>query len=240
MKQYIRLPLENAYNVRDLGGYAAADGVTRFGVFLRADDLTALSRRDIDFLIQYGVRTVIDLRSDHEKEAMPDPFAALDDAQYVSIPLMFDDIADVTRVVFDTPGSAMSDFYLHLLSNESHLIRQVLETIAAAEGAVLFHCAGGKDRTGMIAMLLLGLSGVAPADIVANYQVSKTYLNANPLYVKGSQGIAAELLASEPSYITRALQYIEKAGGFLPYLRGASLDSASIEAIRSRFIERTT
>ena len=65
--------------------------------------------------------------------------------------------------------------YRNLIDNFSK-IRQIMEVFAKTEKAILFHCQEGKDRTGIISMILLGLANVARADIIADYEISSAYL----------------------------------------------------------------
>ncbi len=173
MTNYIRLPLKNAYNVRDLGGYPCDGGVTGWRAFIRADGLERLDETDILFLREYGVKTVIDLRSDDELKTAPDPEGLRAFTDYFNIPLIPGAAADITKHVPNTPSGFLSEFYLLIFKNGHGALHTVMEAIAGArEGGILFHCAAGKDRTGIIAALLLGLAGVAQADILSNYEIT--------------------------------------------------------------------
>ena len=86
MDYYRKLPLKGrAVNVRDLGGYAASSGVTRFGRVLRSDDPSGYSPEDVRFLLDYGVRTAVDLRGKRETAACPHPLSGLEGVAYHSI-----------------------------------------------------------------------------------------------------------------------------------------------------------
>lgn len=98
MEPFVRLPLTNAYNVRDLGGYACRDGGrTRWHRLLRGDDLASLDSAEIEFLLGYGLGTVIDLRSQAECERRPSPFAVRTEVDYFCLPLGLDGVDDVGR-----------------------------------------------------------------------------------------------------------------------------------------------
>lgn len=238
MGPVIRLPLKNAYNVRDLGGYACSDGgMTCWRRIIRGDDLPSLDAGDIQFLLDYGVRTVIDLRSPLECEEHPDPFRSISEVHYVYQPLGQDVVDDVNRVVADYPGMALERFYRSILENCGDSLRVIFETIARAqEGAVLFHCKIGKDRTGVVAALLLAAVGVSTEDIIANYMVSFEYLQRSPFFHDALKQYSPELLYS-PAKTMRALMAIieREYGGVETYLGTIHVTGPVLGAIRRRF-----
>lgn len=239
MKNYIRLPLRNAPNVRDIGGYACSGGVTAWHKFLRGDNLERLERDEIDFLKDYGVRLVIDLRSDKECETAPDPFAHEEGVRYVQIPLITDITADISMVAVDGPEQFMNRFYIGVLRDSREGLRRVLSELAAeSEGAALFHCMGGKDRTGLVAMLIMGLAGVSEADIIANYQVSFTYIIQDPRVQQIIEKYSEASMASRREYIMTALNYIaSEFDSISDYVRAIGVTEAEISAICSKICE---
>ena len=175
----VPLPLKSVRNVRDLGGYPftaenGACGVTAFRAFVRAGSLRGISAGDIEALRQYGVRRIVDLRSPFELKHMPDDFSRgrRYDFEYVSVP-MLDQLN--SNGFGDALPERMSDVYIQLMDEDADDIRAAMEALDG-EGASLFHCRAGKDRTGVIAMLLLGLAGVDDDFIVADYEVSDRYM----------------------------------------------------------------
>jgi protein-tyrosine phosphatase len=155
---------------RDLGGLRTSDGRTiRRGALVRARSLDHLGPDDWAALHALGVRTLIDLRNEGERGAAPSP----PEIACVHLPLdgdfdreFWDEWAADWR--FGTPV-----YYGPHLTRFPERSRAVIEAIAHARpGGVLFHCMGGRDRTGMIAMLVLALVGVAPEDIAADYELS--------------------------------------------------------------------
>ena len=166
--QYIRLPLKGSYNTRDLGGYPAFDGdVTRFNQFLRSDEVGYLDKDDIKFLKEYGVKTVIDLRTENELNQIPNPFEDETSIQFHHISLLSQSMIQEMTDNFNTV--LMDVNYINTLEKEKQSIAKVLKVIHDSdEGCVLFHCSAGKDRTGLIAMLLLGIAGVDYQDIITD------------------------------------------------------------------------
>lgn len=165
------IALEGAFNIRDLGGYRLQKGAgfTQARRVLRADSPHRLTDEDLEILLQTGLRRVIDLRARHELRSQPNPLEGIDGIDYLHLPL-FDALAPADLQGGQDDPHPLIRFYDQTLTQRSAQIRAVLEAIATApEGAVLFHCTAGKDRTGLIAALVLGHAGVEDADIVADY-----------------------------------------------------------------------
>ena len=154
---------------RDLGGIRTTDGRTiRPGALVRARSLDDLTEDGWAALHDRGVRTLIDLRNDDERSAAPAPPGIT----AVHVPLdgsdreFWDEWAADWR--FGTPV-----YYAPHIARFPERSLAVLTAIAYARpGGVLYHCMGGRDRTGMITMLVLALVGVAPEDIAADYELS--------------------------------------------------------------------
>lgn len=178
-----QLALARVRNVRDLGGYTyraedGSQGETAFGVFLRGPSLRRLGSRDFEVLRGYGqgLKCVVDLRSDFEARHWPDPYAnGRDGVTYVHIP-MLDRLH--AKGIRDAIPDRMSTVYKSLLDNDAQSIHGVMEAIDryGSGGCTLFHCRVGKDRTGVIAMLLLGLAGVSDADILEDFAATQRYI----------------------------------------------------------------
>ena len=178
-----QLALARVRNVRDLGGYTyraedGSRGETAFGVFLRGPSLRRLGSRDFEVLRSYGqgLICVIDLRSDFETRHWPDPYAsARDGVTYVHIP-MLDRLH--AKGIRDAIPDRMFTVYKSLLDNDALSIREVMKAVDryGSGGCTLFHCRVGKDRTGVMAMLLLGLAGVSDADILEDFAATQRYI----------------------------------------------------------------
>jgi protein tyrosine/serine phosphatase len=174
------LAWDGLLNVRDLGGHETDDGgETRYGEVVRADSLHQLTEEGWQSVVDYGVRTVIDLRMDEEREGDPPPGAPVD-LLHISL---FDDDKEVFREV-DAAAEAAPDvaaatrevyllFLEHFKANVATAIRAVAN---APEGGVVVHCMGGKDRTGLVTALLLALAGVDDEQIADDYALSEERL----------------------------------------------------------------
>jgi protein-tyrosine phosphatase len=157
------------HNLRDLGGWPTVDGHrTKSGVLFRADSLGRLAGADLDRFRALGVRTVVDLRYPWEI-ATAGRFPDTDIAYYnVSIEHRPYDQATVAADM--DPAEFFAGKYAEVAEDGAIEIRHVLSLIAgAAELPLAFHCKSGKDRTGIIAALVLSLVGVARADVIADY-----------------------------------------------------------------------
>ena len=238
MTGVIRLPVQNAYNVRDLGGYVCDGGSTRWRTFIRADGLEQIDSADIQVLRDYGIRTVIDLRSHTELETAPDPEELKSFVQYVNIPLLSEVATDVTTITADRSETYLAETYLTILKQRGEVLQRIFVTIAEAQdGGILFHCAAGKDRTGVLAALLLGLVGVSYADILSNYEVTYTYIREDPKRLNRTSNIPPKLFFSRLESLEPSLEYLKTYGSVAQYLKTLSISDSALDAIIDRFVD---
>lgn len=238
-RNWIRLPLDGAYNVRELGGLPAKDGTqTAWHRFLRADHLEELTGRDAEMLLAYGVRTVIDLRSPSETAEHPDYAGLLTRVEYHNIPFLEQDLSPQGQAWEKEHLVDLSTLYLSLLKRHS-IIKTVLETIAAApDGCILFHCAVGKDRTGVLALLLLMLAGVDKQDCQTNYMQSFTNLTRRELFRQMKDSEYGILVQSDADYIAAAYDYVAaRDQGIDGFLKECGISAGCIAGVRRRILE---
>jgi protein tyrosine/serine phosphatase len=172
------LAWDGCVNVRDLGGHPTEDGrTTRFGAVVRADSIRQLSDAGWTALLDYGVSRIVDLRFHSELE-LDEPRDVA--AEVVHVPLM-PELDDAEWAEIDPIGDAQPDalgstraVYLELLERRRPQFGEAISAVADApeDGAVLVHCFGGKDRTGLVVALLLRLAGVDLEAIGADYALS--------------------------------------------------------------------
>ena len=238
---WVRLPLERAYNVRELGGYPVPGGQTAYHRFLRGDDLSALTDTDVEFLRGYGVTTVLDLRSEVESLRAPNRMAGQTGVRYYRIPLMGRDITDATQVTPVDLGTDIGHLYLVMLEQRD-MIREIFSLLAAApEGCVLFHCAAGKDRTGILAMLLLSLAGADREDCMTNYAQSYPNLCRNRAlfdsYPHADFPGMERFRYSHPESILPSYELVtERFGGTAPFLEFCGISPSEVAVIRARLL----
>jgi protein-tyrosine phosphatase len=175
---------DGCLNVRDLGGLPTADGgETRFGAVVRADSVSQLSDEGWRALVGYGIRTVLDLRGDHEREDDPPadlpvdvvhvPFMEASEAEWEEIG---DDLEAATAAAPDDAAATCEAYLIFLERFKLNVAAAVRAVANAPEGGIVVHCVGGKDRTGLLSAFLLHLAGVADEDIAADYALSEERL----------------------------------------------------------------
>lgn len=239
------LAWDGLLNARDLGGHPTEDGdETRWGSIVRADSVRQLSEEGWRAVVDYGVRTVVDLRS--EEELAADPPAELPvDAVHVSF---FDDRPDVFEQVEEasagaaTHAEATRDVYLifleHFRANVAAAIRAVAQ---APDGGVVVHCHGGKDRTGLVSAFLLRLAGVSIEDIATDYSLSEERLRTRHEEWFAQAADEAELerlhrISKTPaSAMVDVLEELERRyGSIAGYLRAGGATDEELQRARAR------
>ena len=174
------IPLQGAWNTRTFAGLQGSHGPIPASAFVRTSDLGRLTPADRDALAAAGVTLDIDLRTADEQAQSPDLLATDARFAYQRTSLMGTEKMDLQKMMATFPDS-LGAAYVQWLDHSQPQFKQVFQRIAAErDGTVLFHCTAGKDRTGIIAGLLLDLAGVPRADIVHNYAISAHYLEGQP------------------------------------------------------------
>jgi protein-tyrosine phosphatase len=236
------ITLTGVFNFRDLGGYATADGrTTRWRTLFRADGLDRLTPADVDVLRPYGLRTVVDLRMAHElQERGRFPVD--------SYPVTFHNISvldqtwDREQAMASTLSAAdfLHERYTEMLAEAGRRYADALRLLAATDALpAVFHCAAGKDRTGLLAMLVLGAVGVSHDDIVEDYALTSTTMAAFRVAAAGSAEGAAALAeipqlfwAADPLAMSRVLADIERDHGSVAgYARAIGLSDRELAAL---------
>lgn len=236
------LEWEGCPNARDLGGYRTEDGrETQWGRIYRSDnpyDLTEAGRRA---LLDSGVGTIIDLRSDGELDEYPSPFA---DHPHV----LYQHIAFVDESAGWPPvGTPMPDVYLHMLNRDRAGIASILTAIARAPRVpVLVHCHGGKDRTGLISALLLRLVQVPIDTVATDYSLTESlmtdkdrdWIESAP--TPGEREARRRLIdTNAPTYevMERVLRMLEaQHGGIEAYMHWIGVEGEDIDRLKSRLL----
>lgn len=235
-QNWIRLPLEGADNVRELGGLPAMDGrQTAWHRFLRAGQLAGLTAGDRNMLLSYGVKTVIDLRSASETATHPDCPELLKHVGYYHIPFMEADLSPQGQANMDDFPQDLGVMYLELLKKKE-VIRQLFTQMEQApEGCILFHCTAGKDRTGVLALMLLMLAGADRQDCLANYIQSYIHLTRNGHFSQLSQSGYHRLFRSDAEDIAAPYDYIESfPQGIRGYLADCGVSGSCMDHVKER------
>lgn len=229
---------DGCFNARDLGGLRTSHGrETRWGAVVRSEAPHLLTAEGWSALYAHGIRTIIDLRNADEIK----PDIATRPAVLPTIRLPLDRAEDAefwagraTAAQFGTPV-----YYRTFLEYFPHRIASVLGAIAQARpGGVLVHCAQGRDRTGLVTLVLLALVGVVTEDIAADYVMSGHRLT--PLFERlGQQDQALAIEAYLTGAGTSAKEIIISTLAGLnaeTYLRSAGLDDRALDALRTRLL----
>jgi protein-tyrosine phosphatase len=234
-------PLEGVFNFRDLGGYKGlSDKRVKMGRVFRSDNLGQLTAKDLNDLKKLELRTVLDLRTEDEL-LRRGSYAKKPDtsARFVHIPLM-DVSADPERA--KTDSDYLTYRYKEILTEGAPSLYQVFRTISDPDShPVVFHCAVGKDRTGVVAMVLLGVLGVEPDTIVQDYALTQlavtnmlTWLdNISPDMARYVRSLPASLMAAEPRTMSQVIDWLVSTyGGFEEYLKFIGVTESEISSLR--------
>ncbi|HUJ05669.1 MAG TPA: tyrosine-protein phosphatase [Streptosporangiaceae bacterium] len=235
--------LQGAYNVRDLGGLRTKDGrCTRHGVIYRGDSLDSITPGDARMLFdKLGIGAIVDLRTKAETELsgllFPVPryrYSVLVEGRLGHEPFPSDDPAELAKV------------YLSNLEGGRAAVKGTFDVIAddlRAGVATLFHCAAGRDRTGIIAALLLGLVGVTDGQIAVDYvqsnrnarKVTKK-LAENPLYANHDAKRPEVILLREQTILGFMRLLREHHGSPRQFCLDSGVSDETIQVIQDRFV----
>jgi protein-tyrosine phosphatase len=240
------LAWDGCLNVRDLGGLPTEDGgETRFGSVIRADSVGLLTQQGWEELLGSGVTRIVNLRSDFEMTDDPDREPGV---EFVHVPIFLgldDDHWNEVQSLSEgasTHGEAQRLVYLHFLEHCRPQFVAAVEAVAQAPaGAVVVHCHGGKDRTGIVVALLLRLAGV-PIDTVAeDYALSGERLQPRheawlATAADDAERARIERISSTPyEAMHGVLEAVdERYGGVEQYLLDGGLSQADVAAARAR------
>jgi len=232
------LDVEGSYNVRDLGGYRGTGGAPiKKRRFIRAGALSRVTGRGMEQLTGLGVRCVIDLRSAGEAVRAPDPVLHHESIAYHHIPMMDYLQSNIDSGDFSTFPASMEEMYRGLLDKAQGQLCKVFRMIALARTAVLFHCTAGKDRTGVVTMLLLLLAGVDEAAVIEDYSWSERLI-APLLETQSSMKFPSYSHQSQPGTMEATIRYLKESyGGARSYLTGIGIGAAEQAMILEKCFE---
>ncbi|NKS65122.1 protein-tyrosine-phosphatase [Rhodococcus hoagii] len=234
------LRLEGAKNFRDIGGYETSDGRTvRSGLVYRANKLSSLTDADLAKLTAANVTLDVDLRNMWERRDDPDRLpegVRYQVADVVSFEhgIAFHEFVPLTlgRALIDAAVTGSSDIgqsigypFMVTYRGADVAFRDLLTAIAGnADGATVFHCSAGKDRTGWGTAVLLSLLGVPKATVYQDFLASNTYLGRDD--------------AVEKSWLDAAFAQVDRLyGGVDNYVRtGLGVDQQTIDTLRARLL----
>jgi hypothetical protein len=234
--------LEGAHNFRDLGGLSTRDGgTTRTGLMYRSDALHHLAPADVTRLGDLGVRTVVDLRSSAELEHTGRGPLASTTIDFVHAPLSHSD-GGVHVLPPSLLDGDLGRHYVESLADRTETLATVIRCLA--DDALLpavFHCSAGKDRTGMVAALVLSLVGVDDAVIVEDYALTDDRMALVMEQIRKSGGVtqpppelAASVARAEASSMETFLRGLaDRYDGAEGWARAAGLEEEMLASLRA-------
>jgi protein-tyrosine phosphatase len=252
------IDLDGAVNVRDLGGLPADDGRrTAPGALLRSDNLQDLSPADVATLVDgIGVTTIVDLRSNAEAESEgPGPLDAVPSVTRRHLSVL-PEVGRRTDVVAEAlllrrendrnryPDDAMCGHYLGYLEDRPESVAGALRAIAEAPGAVIVHCAAGKDRTGVVIALALTAVGVPADAVVADYAATDEKIEAvlgrlvrSPTYESDLKDSAIDRHRPRPETMKSFLAQVQaRYGGVTQWLADHGFGDEDLRRLRSKLL----
>jgi protein-tyrosine phosphatase len=239
---------DGCVNVRDLGGIPTEDGgTTRLGEVVRSDNVRGLTDDGWRALARHGVIRIVDLRWPEEKaEDAPRDV----DVEVVHVSVLGPSLGESRAYLrkLDEHVDSVDDVadhyawsYLEFLERNRSRFGQALAAVANADGPVVIHCMGGKDRTGIVAALLLRLAGVSREEIGRDYALSgpnlavtlEPWLASAPDETERRR--RQKLSRTPAAAMTQVLVDLEERYGSVPaYLEAAGLSPVDIQRLRDR------
>jgi protein-tyrosine phosphatase len=239
-----QVELEGCHNFRDLGGYPTREGRRlRWRLLFRSDGLHLLTARDVARLrCELGIGHVVDLRSSGEIAIDGRGRLAAEALRIHHLPLFDGAVAASADL---SARLSLADRYFLMAEHAGRPIARVLETLADADAPAVYHCAAGKDRTGVVSAVLLGLLGVEDAVIVADYAATGRNLDAiieRLMASEGYQGMLEQLppdtLHAEPETMLALLDRVRaKYGSMRGYVREIGVPDEAVSRLERRLLE---
>ncbi len=229
--------------MREVGGYAAGSGRTRWGKLYRSDSLHQLDDADRDELRRLGIGVVLDLRDEEERVLSPSRLAGLD-LEHVHNPVL-----STPASSFIAADASLDEFYDDIIDSSGDRLVAALRVIARSGSVpVLVHCTAGKDRTGLVVALALALSGVDRSEIVYDYAQTEQHLPSELLdaiivrlraeHVPDSVNLDELVRLSPAAVLERTLARIDELHGSVEdYVASHGLESSDVETLRGVLVQ---
>lgn len=238
-----RVDLGGVYNVRDLGGYPGVDGrMVRRGLLFRASSLHRLA--DADAWRDFGASTVIDLRYRREIDAFPLP-EFIDEALH--LPVLPDDWTSRFDKRTLPPAEFLATVYDDMLDLGSGTVIDILDRLTRDDALpAVFFCMAGKDRTGVVAAVVLSLLGVSEEDIADDFALSGDEVVALVEDLRMREDFEAHPMMNQPEALLRAPRaamemFLARArvehGGLDGWVRNLGVPERTIRALRTNLLD---
>lgn len=249
------LAFDGASNLRDLGGYTTSDGrQTQWRRFVRSAIPNGITEKGQRELVDYGVGAIIDLRAPSDLEISPNIFTESDKIAFHHHDFWGDRLTGFKSSP-ESPGQAekLADLYRTGLEKCGGVIVEIMTTMTQGDHATVFHCSAGKDRTGIVAAMLLGVAGVPHDTVAADFALTDLYLEdpkrdhaeSDPMTIPdgtlpNASGDRLPIYMSSclPRTMLLALEFLdENYGGVEGYLLESGLSTQHIERLRSKLLD---
>ncbi|MDP6550151.1 MAG: tyrosine-protein phosphatase [Dehalococcoidia bacterium] len=237
------IPLQGCVNFRDLGGYPTRDGRTvKWRRLFRSDAMHPMTQEDAAYVSDtLGVVTVVDLRNSNEVKRDGRGAIVRPSVRFHSAPFLeHRGILPYDPTV--APADRLADIYQWILRNAGGAIAGALGKLAADGGLpAVFHCTAGKDRTGVLAALTLGILGVDNEEIMRDFTLTNQILDQlfeRLRAIPGSEGRPRESFAAPPEAMEQFLAELSGSyGDATSYVRAYGATESTIAGLRASLLE---
>lgn len=241
-------PIGKLANFRDLGQLPAEGGKVRTGQVFRSDDLSQIDDEEANRLVDLGLALVIDLRSADEVEGVGKGPLGTHQISYVNIPLLSDESSGIQTEELlnrEFTSQMLGQWYAKVFLEGVAKIGTGLEMIADSKGPVLFHCAVGKDRTGIFAASLLAAIGVKRHAIVGDYSRTNENLSRvlarltalQPFWDESLIARSGALMRADKEAMETMLEVVGYEHEIVGKLEAAGLKPGTREKLMTRLIQ---
>lgn len=240
------LPIDSAYNFRDLGGYQSQNGKhVKWRTLLRSGDFANLSAKDAKYLESIPVKSVVDFRSTSEVERQKD--VVINGASYYFLPVdsgnlvpqfmeLMNDKVTPSDVLFGRGIELMTNMYKDIVNNLYPIYRQFFDLLQQSKVPVLFHCTAGKDRTGIASALILSALGIDRITIQNDYLLTNERLTGKYGNLTQYGRLVEFFECVRPEYLATAFSEIDKNfGGIERYLKNQL--NVDVESFQRLYLE---
>lgn len=239
-------PVGKLANFRDLGNLTTVTGSTKEGQLFRSDDLALLDDEQAEIILDFGVKLIIDLRSSDEVELVGRGPLANAPIDYLNLPLLNPAASGVmTEEILDREFTSemLGRWYASVYQDALPKISSGLKAIAESDGPVLFHCAVGKDRTGIFAASLLTVLGVTRSEIIREYSLTNQNLprllsrlsTFQPFWTEDLIVQSGALMRADEQSMRTMLELVGSEEEIQSQLRDAGLDDDTADLLRTNY-----
>ena len=253
------IDLSGARNLRDLGGYPTTDGRRiKKGLLFRSDELSKLTKHDLEILAGLKLKRIYDLRNKGEQQKDPDKLPVGENIQIVSVPFAFAELDESVmrkKIVRgklnkgDTEKLMIESYETYVIDYRQQIALIVRDLAEPGELPALIHCVHGKDRTGLVIATILEVLGVPKDIIMQDYLLTNMFWESETSRLSTLAHIGSlfrtpssevrNLMVAKPEYLQDAGKEVKQHYGSIDnYIReGLGLDDATIERLRNALLE---